>query len=50
MTSKDTMWKGIIEDFCVEFLHYFYASYIQYIDVERGFEFWDKRIEYVFSQ
>ena len=45
MVKKDALWKGIIEDFVVEFIQYFFSTYIHLIDLEKGFKFLDKELE-----
>lgn len=43
--SKDALWKGIIESLIVEFIHFFFANYVDEIDFERGFEFLDTELQ-----
>lgn len=43
-TSRDALWKGIIEEFFEFFLRYFYPEFIHLIDFEQGFEFLDKEL------
>ena len=43
--SKDTLWKGIIENLIDEFIQYFFPAYIDKIDFERGFEFLDTELQ-----
>ena len=45
MINKDTLWKGIIEDLAEEFVHFFFADYINQIDLAKGFIFLDKELE-----
>ncbi len=48
MLSKDLMWKGIIEDYFPEFLHFFFKNWTHRIDFDKGFEFLDKELEKLF--
>jgi predicted transposase/invertase (TIGR01784 family) len=50
MISKDTLWKGIIEDLVEEFVGFFYADYLGQINIERGFVFLDKELEQLVPQ
>lgn len=43
--SKDTLWKGIIESLAEEFIRFFFTTYIDEIDFERGFEFLDTELQ-----
>lgn len=43
--SKDTLWKGIIENLVYDFIRYFFANYVERIDFERGFEFLDTELQ-----
>ncbi len=47
MVSRDTLWKGIIEDLAEEMLHFFFPQYTNDIDFTRGFEFLDKELEQI---
>lgn len=40
----DALWKGAVEDFFPEFLHFFFPELIDQIDFSRGFMFMDKEI------
>ena len=43
--SKDTLWKGIIENLVDDFIQYFFPEYVKEIDFERGFEFLDTELQ-----
>jgi len=43
-TSRDALWKGILEEFFEFFLRYFYPEFVHLIDFEQGFEFLDKEL------
>ena len=43
--SKDTLWKGIIENLIDDFIRFFFADYVEEIDFERGFEFLDTELQ-----
>jgi hypothetical protein len=43
--SKDTLWKGIIENLVDDFIRYFFPNYFEEIDFERGFEFLDTELQ-----
>ena len=43
-TSRDVLWKAIIEAFFEDFLRFFYPDSIEQFDLERGFEFLDKEL------
>lgn len=45
MVSRDTLWKGIIEDLIDDVLRFFFPENVALIDFERGFEFLDKELE-----
>lgn len=45
MIRKDTLWKGIIEDLAEEFVCFFFADYIEQIDLTKGFVFLDKELK-----
>ncbi len=47
-TSRDALWKGIIEDLFDDFLRFFYPDDIDLIDFSKGFEFLDKELEALF--
>lgn len=47
---RDLMWKGIIEDFFPEFLHYFFPKVVHEIDFETPFEFLDKELAILFPE
>ncbi|MCU0446198.1 MAG: hypothetical protein MUE85_14930 [Microscillaceae bacterium] len=47
--SRDTLWKGIIEDLFAEFIWYFYPNWAENaIDFSRNFEFLDKELDEIF--
>lgn len=50
MIKRDTLWKGIIEELAEDFLHFFFPSYIEQIDIRRGFEFLDKDLEKIMPE
>lgn len=50
MIPKDTLWKGIIDDLVVDFIHYFFSDYIDQIDFSAGFTSLDKELEQLFSK
>jgi predicted transposase/invertase (TIGR01784 family) len=43
--SKDTLWKGIIENLFSDFLWFFFEEYADQIDFDRGFVFLDSELE-----
>ena len=43
--SKDTLWKGIIENLVDDFIRHFFPDYVEEIDFERGFEFLDTELQ-----
>ncbi len=46
--SKDTLWKGILEDLFEDFLHYFFPEFAQKeVDFAKPFEFLDKELEQI---
>lgn len=47
--SKDTLWKGIIENLVDDFIRYFFPNYVEKIDFERGFEFLDTELQKLIS-
>ncbi|HAI75730.1 MAG TPA: hypothetical protein DCM08_05735 [Microscillaceae bacterium] len=49
--SKDTLWKGIIEDLFDDFLHYFFPDWAsQSVDFTKGFEFLDKELDELYPK
>ena len=50
MITKDLLWKGIIEDLCIEFLHYFFSDMVPAIDFEKEFVFLDKELQQIFPE
>jgi len=47
MIPRDTLWKGAIEDFFENFLHFFYPKLYKEIDFSKGFMFLDKEFEQI---
>jgi hypothetical protein len=47
MKKRDLLWKGIIRDFYLEFLRFFFPDHLHEIDLERGYEFLDKELEQI---
>ncbi len=45
MISKDTLWKGIIEDLAEDFLLFFFPEYAHLMDFSQGFAFLDKELD-----
>ncbi len=43
-TSRDALWKVIIEKFFPAFLEFFFPEYIQMLDLDKGFDFLDKEL------
>lgn len=43
-TSRDALLKGAVEDFCEEFLYFFFPNHVHLFDLEKGFEFLDKEL------
>ncbi len=43
-TSRDALLKGAVEDFCEDFLYFFFPDHIHLFDLEKGFEFLDKEL------
>jgi hypothetical protein len=39
MQIYDKLWKGIIEDFFEDFLHFYFPDLIHLIDFSKGFEY-----------
>lgn len=50
MVNKDALWKGIIEDLVVDFVHFFFADFVATIDFEKGFDFLDKELSQLSPQ
>jgi len=49
--SKDTLWKGIIEDLFDDFLMYFYPDWTEkYIDLDRKPQFLDKELAKIYPE
>lgn len=49
-TSRDVLWKAIIEDLFDDFLRFFYANAIEEFDFDKGFEFLDKELSELSKQ
>ncbi|MCU0444355.1 MAG: Rpn family recombination-promoting nuclease/putative transposase [Microscillaceae bacterium] len=48
--SRDTLWKGIIEDLFADFLFYFYPDWANNeVDFEQKFEFLDKELDEIYA-
>ena len=45
MIRKDTLWKGILEEFFEEFMHFFFEEYVDQIDFSLPIEFMDKELD-----
>jgi hypothetical protein len=51
MVSRDTLWKGILEDLFDDFLLYFFPTLVENeLDLDKGFEFLDKELDELFVQ
>jgi hypothetical protein len=49
--SKDTLWKGIIENLCEDFLLYFFPEWAaKEADFSKGFQFLDKELDELFPE
>jgi len=48
--TKDQLWKAIIEELFEPFLHFFYPSYVNQIDFEKGFEFLEKELQSLYPK
>lgn len=49
--SRDTLWKGILEDLFEDFLLYFYPDWTKKeVDLKKGFEFLDKELEQIYPE
>lgn len=48
MNKDDTLWKGILENICDDFLKFFFEDAEKLFDLERGFQFLDKELEQLF--
>lgn len=48
MNKDDTLWKGILENICDDFLKFFFEDAEELFDLERGFQFLDKELEQLF--
>ena len=47
MKRDDTLWKGILEDLIIHFLHFFFEEAVQSFDLKKGVEFLDKEMEQI---
>lgn len=45
--SKDLLWKSIIEELFVDFLHYFFPDFIEEVDFTKPYEFLDKELQQI---
>jgi predicted transposase YdaD len=50
MQIYDKLWKGIIEDLCPDFLHFFFPDMVDDIDFSRPFEFLDQELALLFPE
>lgn len=48
MNRDDTLWKGILENLCPDFLQFFFQDADKLLSIEKGFEFLDKELEQLF--
>lgn len=48
MNKDDTLWKGILENICDDFLKFFFEDAEELFDLDRGFQFLDKELEQLF--
>lgn len=49
--SKDTLWKGIIEDLFDDFLLYFFPNWtVQTVDFSKSFQFLDKELDEIYPK
>jgi predicted transposase YdaD len=48
MKKNDTLWKGILENLCEDFILFFFQDAQQLLDLGKGFEFLDKELEQLF--
>lgn len=48
MNRDDTLWKGILENLCPDFLRFFFQDADKLLSIEKGFEFLDKELEQLF--
>ena len=49
--SKDTLWKGIIEDLFDDFLYYFFPNWAKKtVDFSKPFEFLDKELDEIYPK
>lgn len=48
MNRDDTLWKGILENLCADFLRFFFHDADKLLNIEKGFEFLDKELEQLF--
>ncbi len=50
MQIYDKLWKGIIEDLCPDFLHFFFPDMVDDIDFSKSFEFLDQELAALFPE
>lgn len=48
MNRDDTLWKGILENLCEDFLRFFFEDADKLLNIQKGFEFLDKELEQLF--
>ncbi|MBE9463230.1 hypothetical protein ACFP1I_28100 [Dyadobacter subterraneus] len=48
MNRDDTLWKGILENLCEDFLRFFFQDADNVLNIEKGFKFMDKELEQLF--
>ncbi|MFK7950282.1 MAG: Rpn family recombination-promoting nuclease/putative transposase [Saprospiraceae bacterium] len=49
-TTQDQLWKGIIEELFVEFLHYFFPDFVDEVDFSKPYEFLDKELNQLIAE
>lgn len=50
MVSKDTLWKGIIENLVDDFIRFFFPQQVDLIDFSRPFEFLDTELQHLLPE
>ncbi|WP_221391187.1 hypothetical protein [Dyadobacter sp. NIV53] len=48
MKRDDTLWKGILENLCNDFIRFFFKDADTLFDLDKGFQFLDKELEQLF--
>lgn len=48
MKRDDTLWKGILENLCEDFMLFFFKDADKLFDLKKGFQFLDKELEQLF--